>query len=103
MNGQFFRECLAGAPRRSTGSALIYQVLRMSPGKRRRINEYLSFRAAVTTDAGTAAAAKLTRVRCGLPVIRPESGSLGSAVFVECSVSALAILQQLRRSAQHPA
>jgi hypothetical protein len=30
----------------------------ISPGKRRRIHEYLSFRAAVKTDAGTAAAAR---------------------------------------------
>ena len=40
--------------------------------KRRRIHEYLRFRAAVKTDAGTATAATLTRVRCGLPVILPE-------------------------------
>jgi hypothetical protein len=32
-------------------------IFRISPRKRRRIHEYLSFRAAVKTDAGTAAAA----------------------------------------------
>jgi hypothetical protein len=44
----------------------------MGNDKRARIHEYLSFRAAVKTDAGTVQQPTLTRVRFGLPVIIPQ-------------------------------
>jgi hypothetical protein len=57
----------------------------ISPAKRRRIHEYLSFRAAVKTDAGTAAAAHTEESK--VPVNRPELRNpeiSWPAVFPEC-------------------
>jgi hypothetical protein len=47
--------------------------LLISTGKRRRIHEYLSFRAAVKTDAGTAAAAHTDESKVRFARYTPES------------------------------
>jgi hypothetical protein len=60
---------------------------RITPGKRPRIHEYLSFQAAVKTDAGTAAAAHTDESKARFvrqPPRTSKSGNLSAAVFAEC-------------------
>ncbi len=55
----FGMKCPAGGAKLKHTFCAALPAPQMSPGKRSSIHEYLSFRAAVETDAGTAAAAHI--------------------------------------------